>query len=808
MGEAQPAVQHVLVDGHRLRLTNLDKAVYPATGTTKADVIGYWQTVAPVMIPHLLGRPATRKRWPEGVGTADDPTEGFFRKNLEESAPSWIPRQMLHHSDHTNTYPLVSSPAVLAWFGQVGALEVHVPQWTCDNRGVPQHPDRLVLDLDPGPGIGLAECAEVARWCRDILADMGMVAVPVTSGSAGLHLYADLDGRHTSDQVAQVARELARALEADHPGEVISRMQRSSRTGKVFIDWSQNNRNKTTIAPYSLRGAPRPRVAAPRTWSELDDPDLTQLDYQQVAERVSSGLDPLAALTPRGDVDLLQTYREMRDPAKTPEPVPAQAPSPVRADPSAAPIFVVHEHHARRLHFDTRLERDGVLVSWAVPKAPPLEQGVHRLAVRTENHPLEYAAFSGTIPRGEYGAGKVTIWDHGRIEIETWKPDKVVAVLHGAPDGGLGGIPRRYALIQTDGNQWLIRLTKTQPGPARSATPLAPVTVDRSVDPVADLPPPMLASAEPSRSQRHGHWQGWVFEGKWDGYRAIAGVTESGLLLHSRRGENLAATYPELAELIDLVPAGTVLDGEIVALGANHRPDFGRLQLRGRQKGAERAIAVHYFAFDILRTADHGDLTGLPYTERRELLRATMSGGQHVHVPDDLGTDITRATEISVELGIEGLVAKRANSSYQPGVRSPSWRKLVDRTHQEVVVIGWRTTSRSPTRAHAVSSLLVAVADADAESSTGLRYVGRVGSGFSERELDHLRSQLAPSTRDTSPARGVPEQDAVDATWVEPALVGEVRHHGWTAGGRLRQPVWRGTRPDKTPADVQGQVPD
>src|SRR5680860_60898 len=253
---------------------------------------------------------------------------------------------------------------------------------------------------------------------------MDLDPIPVTSGSKGIHLYAALDLSHTSDQVSQVAHELARALEADHPDLVVSDMKIARRVGKVLVDWSQNNAAKTTIAPYSLRGGFRPMVAVPRTWRELASPRLEQLDLHQVIARVADGRDPLRALlgaqaaTP--DKDKLALYRQRRDPAKTPEPVPA-AP----AGSSSEASFVIHEHHARRLHYDLRLERDGVLVSWALPRGVPTDPARNHLAVHTEDHPLEYGFFEGTIPAGEYGAGEVAIWDRGEYELEKWRDDEV-----------------------------------------------------------------------------------------------------------------------------------------------------------------------------------------------------------------------------------------------------------------------------------------------------------------------------------------------------------------------------------------------
>jgi DNA ligase D-like protein (predicted polymerase) len=289
------STENVSVSGHRLRLTHPDKVVYPSTGTTKADVIAYYLAIAPHLLPHVAGRILTRKRWVDGVGTADRPGDVFFEKNLPDSAPSWIRSVVVEHREHTTRYPVFEQDAALAWAGQVGALELHVPQWRLDDHDVPQHPDRLVLDLDPGPGTGLPECVEVARTARGLLRDVGLEAMPVTSGSKGIHLYAALDGTHDSDYVNAFAHEVAKTLESELPTLVVSSMRKSERQDKVLVDWSQNNGNKTTVAPYSLRGTLEPRVAVPRTWRELGD-DLRHLTMDEVLTRMRRRKDPLAAL--------------------------------------------------------------------------------------------------------------------------------------------------------------------------------------------------------------------------------------------------------------------------------------------------------------------------------------------------------------------------------------------------------------------------------------------------------------------------------------------------------------------------------
>ena len=367
------ASSRIDIEGRSLRLTNAAKVLYPATGTTKADVLDYYLAVAERLVGQAWMRPATRKRWPNGVGTEQEPGESFFTKQLERGAPGWVATGTIEHQHRTVTYPLVNDRPTVAWLAQVAALEIHVPQWRFDDAGGHLPPDRLVLDLDPGPGAGLPECVEVAFTAKDLLEDMGLQVVPVTSGSKGLHLYAGLDGTQPTDQVNAFAREFARALEGLLPTLVVWEMKKSLRVGKVLVDWSQNNGNKTTVCPWSLRGRTRPMVAAPRSWDELADPGVAHLAMGEVLARLADGWeDPMAALAhapdppateartgpqTSGASDRLSAYRRMRDPGRTPEPVPTG----VSGRPEqAAPSFVIQEHHASSLHYDLRIERDGV----------------------------------------------------------------------------------------------------------------------------------------------------------------------------------------------------------------------------------------------------------------------------------------------------------------------------------------------------------------------------------------------------------------------------------------------------------------
>jgi bifunctional non-homologous end joining protein LigD len=474
------------------------------------------------------------------------------------------------------------------------------------------------------------------------------------------------------------------------------------------------------------------------------------------------------------DVDKLREYRGKRDPARTPEPVPS---SEVSAETSGGSSFVVQEHHARRLHWDFRLERDGVLVSWALPKGVPDDPAVNHLAVHTEDHPLEYGGFHGTIPSGEYGAGEVTIWDRGTYEAVKWAPDEVKVILHGTRLSG------GWVLFQTKGSQWMIHKERQQ----------LPISL-RPMLAVAGAAPPNPGN--------------WAIEMKWDGVRALAFIETGKLRLMSRTGRDITMAYPELAGLGAAIShKQLLLDGEIVVFGAGGWPEFEALQPRIHVRDALAATRlaeqtpVSYLAFDVLQL-DGRPLMDRPYRERRELLDSLAISGPYWQAPPSFpGEDFDAVREVSRQQSMEGIVAKRLDSRYLPGARSDSWLKIKNSRRQEVVVAGWKPGKGN--REGQVGSLLVGVYEPDGR----LAYAGHVGTGFTVETLRMLGGLLAPLRRDTSPftessVGPVPPEHARTAVWAEPELVIDVTFDLWTRAGRMRAPVYKGLRDDIDPATV------
>ncbi len=477
----------------------------------------------------------------------------------------------------------------------------------------------------------------------------------------------------------------------------------------------------------------------------------------------------------------LETYRRKRNPARTPEPVPGAD----LVQPGSGTTFVVQEHHASALHWDFRLERDGVLVSWAVPKGLPLDPATNHLAVHTEDHPLDYAGFEGEIPAGEYGGGTVSVWDRGTYECEAWTDREVKVVLHGSRVTG------RYVLFRTGerDRDWMMH--RMDPAPD-------------GFEPLPQLVRPMLAvlrDAPPRDDAAYG------YEFKWDGVRAVVYVTGGRPRVLSRNDRDVTGSYPELRAMAEsLGSRQVVLDGELVAMDAAGRPSFERLQSRMHVTNAAQVrrltaqTPVTYLVFDVLHL-DGRSLTDVPYVERREVLDSLGLSGPSWQTPpwfrgsgdDPVGPAVLAASR---EQGLEGIIAKRLDSRYYAGKRSDCWLKVKNLRTQEVVIGGWKPGAGR--RKGAIGSLLLGVPGPD-----GLDYVGHVGTGFTDAMLRDLERDLAPLATDRSPFRtAVPTPHARDARWVEPVVVGEVAFGEWTREGRLRHPAWRGLRPDKFATEV------
>jgi bifunctional non-homologous end joining protein LigD len=487
----------------------------------------------------------------------------------------------------------------------------------------------------------------------------------------------------------------------------------------------------------------------------------------------------------------LHAYRAKRDFAATREPAGEAA---AADDAVRAPRFVVQQHDATRLHWDLRLERDGTLASWALPRGVPLDPRDDRPAIHTEDHPLEYLTFHGEIPAGSYGAGTMEIWDAGTYELHEWTDRKVEVTLHGERVAGRYGLfpLQRSAEAGADergGEPWMIHRLDPPTDPRRE--PLPPHLA------------PMLARADasglPADDER------WGYEVKWDGIRALVWSDHGHVRVESRTQREITARYPELRPLGRALGAHELLlDGELVALDEAGRPSFERMQSRMNVEGeaairrAARAQPVVYMAFDLLHL-DGRSLCELPYERRRALLEGLALDGPAWRAPRFHRGGGAALLDATREQGLEGIVAKRLDSRYEPGRRSGAWRKLRNRRRQELLIGGW--TPGQGRRAGRIGALLLGARE---RPGGPLRFAGGVGSGFSEAMLDELERRLRPLRRTRSPFRLEPggARPPRGAQWVEPLLVAEVELSDLTREGLVRQGVFKGLRDDRAPEDV------
>jgi bifunctional non-homologous end joining protein LigD len=480
------------IEGQSVAVSNLEKIYYPKAGFTKGEVLNYYIKIAPVLLPHLQGRPLTLKRYPNGV---DQPF--FYEKQCPSPRPPFVEtsRVARHHRPGEIEYCLANNLPTLVWAANLGDLELH----TLLSK-VPEvdQPTQIVFDLDPGPPANAVQCAQVALWIREMFGKLGLEAFVKSSGSKGMQLYVPLNTPTSYEETSPFAKAVAQTLEKAHPELVVSDMKKALREGKVLVDWSQNSETKTTVCVYSLRAKDHPFVSTPLEWAEVEkclkkkDPSLVFFQADEAVKRVEKKGDLFApVLTLKQNLGkALKSFRAGETQA-TPDSVPVSAPAPKSrlkgtgdgsisaynakrnfketAEPSGKTkrsgkklLFVIQKHDASHLHYDFRLELDGVLKSWAVPKGPQPDMETKRLAMMVEDHPYDYAHFEGTIPAGNYGAGTVMVWDIGTWENlgpephEGLKTGKLHFQLNGKKLKGEWALVKMHGPRATKGNEWLL----------------------------------------------------------------------------------------------------------------------------------------------------------------------------------------------------------------------------------------------------------------------------------------------------------------------------------------------------------------
>ncbi|HVA25461.1 MAG TPA: non-homologous end-joining DNA ligase [Chloroflexota bacterium] len=841
--------QHFLeVDGREVEVTNLDKVLFPADGFTKGDLIDYYVRIAPWLLPYIADRPMSMHPYPDGIGTG----KAFWQKDVPEWAPDWLRtfRYEAIEDKKMLRWGLIDDLPSLVWVANHASIELH--PWT-SRYDRPEYPDWALFDLDPSEPAGFEECRDIARLLKVALDRLELRSYLKTTGQRGLQMYVPIARRHKYDVVREWVHTIGELIRQVRPDIVTDQWDTSRRAGKVRIDYTQMVIGKTLVAPYAVRPRDGAAVSTPIHWQELEDPNLRPdawtirtifdrldavgdvwqgaLTFDQelpdLAGVLSSELRvPSSSRTKRQVLpkkpepdDKLAPYRRKRDFEVTAEPS-GKGNSKLKTQNTEF-RFCVQKHHASRLHYDFRLEKDGVLLSWAVPKGPSLNPADKRMAVHVEDHPVEYLEFEGTIPAGEYGGGSVMLWDLGTYEeLPGSKGNELKFVLHGQKLGG------EFVLVRTgDDKQWLL-IKKRDEFAGKPVDDEHSVKSNRTLDEIAqgqqavwfsDLPAeaaeldlsavpegPMPRAIEPmmaTLAEKAFSHPDWLFEVKWDGIRAISFVTKDGVRLMSRRGNNCTAQYPELAGIRrELDAEACIIDGEIVAYDERGIPNFHLLQKRMNLQHAadiQRAqaeIPVGMQVFDLLYL-DGRDLRKLPLVQRKALLRRIVQPKGFLLYSEHVEGEGKAFYQAAVERGLEGAVAKDKNSPYITGKRSKHWLKLKAIKEMDCVIGGW--TEGEGAR-KALGSVVLGLYQADGK----LCFVCNSGSGFDQRTLEATLGLLRPIEVSKHPFVRKPEPPE-RYHWTEPKYVCRIKYSNFTPEGFVRHPVFLGLRPDKAPEDCQ-----
>ena len=782
-------------------MSNLDKIYWPDEGYTKGDLLTAYYNLAPLILPHLRDRPLTLLRMPDGIKGPE-----FYEKQAPSHTPDWVPRAHVVGLSRNRAidFLMANDTASLLFVANLGCIETHPLHSRVDSI---DRPDYAFFDLDPFEPITFETVRRVALMVKVALERLGLRGYPKTSGATGMQVYVPLDGTHSYAEARAFVERVCRIINRTWPDGTTMEWEISKRSGKVFLDYAMVSEGRNIGAVYSVRAKPGAPVSTPLRWEELEE-DIEPGDftiatvwnrYEQVGDLFA---EVLTGGTAKGQnlltaMDALGIDRSKLEAPADPGPAPAEPLKEykrkrdfdITAEPAGAigetaaerPTFMIHKHHARRLHYDLRLSRGGVLVSFAIPKGLPEEPGVRRLAVHVEDHPIEYGSFEGAIPKGEYGAGEVRIFDEGTYEPLEWTDKKITIRLHGERLQG------EYHLVNTDastgGKNWLI-FRSTRAG-ALPSKPMPPILQ------------PMLATpgGTPFDDPK------WMFEVKWDGVRTLAYLGAGTTRLVSRRGRDVNVQYPELLEMHELLAGDNALvDGEIVVLERDGKPSFERLQSRFTlskpTQNDLKANPVLFIAFDLL-WLDGESLVERPLEERLEALHRVLVPGQRIQNSVTIDAKGKALFEQVKARGLEGVIAKKKGSIYRPGRRSKDWVKVKATNRQDVVIVGW--SPGEGRRDGSIGALLAGV-----YKDGKLMYAGHVGTGYTEKTLEVLKKKLKP-LEVKKPPIPVPPKEEVDTRkvhWVRPELVAEVEYLEFTSQFRMRAASFRGLREDKVPEDA------
>lgn len=765
--------QWTQVGKRKLELSNLDKVLFPEDGIVKAEVIAYYLKIAPTILNHIKGRALTLIRFPDGIHG-----EMFYQKNRPEWAPKWLEFERLGKEE--KDYIIATEPASLVWLANLASLELHQLHSRRPNF---DFPDYMVFDLDPPEGYSFEKIVSLAFDLRAHVESFGYTAFVKTTGGKGVHICCPLEPKFDFHTVFESAQLIAQPFVDANAKETTLHIKKDARKGRVLIDIYRIRSGQSIVSPYSLRGRVGAPVSMPLKWEELavlkrplehnmhnaidkvlndgdawEGMDAFAVELHNHRKRVVA--KELPASKKRKTPAQLESYEKKRDFKKTPEPD-------ARIVEGGGNNFVIHRHHASHLHYDLRLEQDGVLKSWAVPKGMPPHPGVKRLAVQTEDHPMKYLTFDGKIPKGQYGGGDMWIYALGKYTITKEKKDGFYFRLSSKELTG------EYRIYQIKQKEFLLE---------RVDIP--------QVDFLKEEIAPMLsdsATALPKNSDDY------VYEVKWDGIRALLALEDGQLRIRSRNQNDITNQFPELL-ITDKAFRATngLFDAEIVCLNKQGKPEFKKVINRLKASGEtnintlSKSSPVYCYIFDCLYL-DGRSLINEPLLQRKIWLKDAIKKDTPYRISEWM-EDGEGLLEAARAHNLEGIMAKRKDGRYFPGRRSDSWLKIKIRNTADCVVIGYNTGKGN--RKDAFGGLHLAQWEGDS-----LVYRGKVGTGFDDATIKDIFSRIKKLKEIKKPVKEKVLDEKV-STWVEPKIVLEVTYASLTPDENFREPVFVRLRED------------
>lgn len=773
---AKKKSQWTSVGKREVELSNLDKVLFPDDGIVKAEVISYYLRIAPTLLKHVKGRALTLIRFPDGING-----ESFYQKNRPDWAPDWI--EFVTLGKEQKDYIIATEPALLVWLANLASLEIHQLHSRKPNY---DFPDYMVFDLDPPEGYDFKRVIKLAIELRDAIDSFGYKPFVKTTGGKGLHICCPIEPQWDFHTVFEAAQDIAKPFVDGHSESATLQLKKEARKGRVLVDIFRIRPGQSIVSPYSLRGRNGAPVSMPLEWHELENVESPlEFNINNAVDKVMSdgdaweGFDAYAvplhtkrvkakstkpSVNPKGtrhkSPEQLDAYAKKRDFTKTPEPAAGFM-------DESGNRFVVHRHHASRLHYDLRLEQNGVLKSWAVPKGIPPYPGVKRLAVQTEDHPIEYLTFDGKIPKGQYGAGEMWIYGLGRYQITKEKKDGFYFRLNSRELSG------EYRIYKIKEKEWLLeRVDEPQ------------------VNYLRDNILPMLSET----AEKPPVGNDYVFEVKWDGIRALISLEDDHITIRSRNQNDISLQFPELQIGSKAFRATNGLfDAEIVCLDQEGKPVFKKVINRLMSSGENTILKlsktnpVYCYIFDCLYL-DGRSLINEPLLRRKEWLKDALKPDTPYRLSEHVD-DGESLFEAAKQHTLEGIMAKRKDSKYLPGKRSDHWIKVKVRRTADCLVIGF--TQGKGNREHSFGALQIAEFD-----GKQLQYRGKVGTGFDDSTMREIAAVLNKIKKTSKPAVVGKLMDEKTSTWLEPKVAVEVSYAQITTDKMFREPVFLRLRPD------------